>query len=192
MFNTFLRIKLLIPSILVVFLMSCNRDLLSNSTASSTEESESTYIQIDEFSPEEIVDFDNLKVAVGQVIYVPVYSHIYYMNTRQIYNLATTLSVRNTDQNREIIIKTVNYYNTEGQLVQSYLEQGIRLSPLASTDFFVEQSNSKGGAGANFIVEWVAEEAVTEPIIEAVSIGTAGTQGIAFTSSGKVLKKVQE
>jgi hypothetical protein len=42
--------------------------------------------------------------------------------------------------------------------------------------------------GANFIVEWVASTEVSEPIVEAIMIGTDFQQGISFTSPGKVIK----
>jgi hypothetical protein len=59
---------------------------------------------------------------------------------------------------------------------------------MASTDFVVNKSDSSGGAGANFIVEWAADKEVSEPVIEAVMIGTQSTQGISFISPGRVVK----
>jgi len=136
----------------------------------------------------EPVDVTQIEAIASQTVYVPVYSHIYYRNTQQVYNLATTLSVRNTDLENPIIVTSVQYYNTEGKLVNSYLEKALKLPPLGSMDFFVEQSNSTGGSGANFIVEWRSETAVSEPIIEAVMIGVSGTQGLAFTSRGQTIE----
>ncbi|MGK7877533.1 MAG: DUF3124 domain-containing protein [Xenococcaceae cyanobacterium] len=128
-------------------------------------------------------------LAMGQTIYVPVYSHIYYLNHQKEYNLATTLSIRNTDLTHAITIEAVNYYDSDGQLVRQYIEDRdpLLLSPLGSTDFFVGVSDKTGGVGANFLVEWKAGDKVTEPIVEAVMIGTAGTQGISFTSPGRVI-----
>jgi hypothetical protein len=37
-------------------------------------------------------------------------------------------------------------------------------------------------------VEWVAEKEISEPVVEAVMIGTESTQGISFISPGKVIK----
>ncbi|MEB3884827.1 DUF3124 domain-containing protein [Lyngbya sp. CCY1209] len=135
----------------------------------------------------EPVDITQIEAIAGHTVYVPVYSHIYYRNTQQVYNLATTLSVRNTDLENPLIVTAVKYYNTEGNLVNSYLEQALKLPPLGSMDFFVEQSNTRGGSGANFIVEWISETALSEPVIEAVMVGVSGTQGLAFTSRGKTI-----
>ena len=128
----------------------------------------------------------------GQTLYVPVYSHIYYGGTgyggkRQFF-LAVTVSLRNTDPQQAITITSARYYDTEGQLLQEYLTQPLRLGPLVSTSIFIEQQDVRGGSGANFIVEWQAETPVPMPLIEAVMIGTAGTQGLAFTSPSRVLQ----
>ncbi|MEH2372999.1 DUF3124 domain-containing protein [Nostoc sp.] len=139
--------------------------------------------------PNKIVTLDNnLKIAMGQTIYVPVYSHIYHYNRQQIFNLAVTLSIRNTDLVNPIIISSVRYYDSAGKLVKQYLERPIQLDALASTDFFIDTNDSSGGLGANFIVEWVSQTEIAEPIVETVMIGTDFQQGISFTSRGKVIK----
>lgn len=44
------------------------------------------------------VTLESKKILTGQTIYVPVYSYIYHYDTQtQVINLATTLSIRNTD-----------------------------------------------------------------------------------------------
>jgi hypothetical protein len=72
--------------------------------------------------------------------------------------------------------------------MKSYLTQPITLKPMASTRFIVKESDSKGGSGANFLVEWRAETEVNEPIMEGVMIGAAGQQGISFISRGKAIR----
>jgi hypothetical protein len=130
----------------------------------------------------------NFQIARGQTIYVPVYSHIYHHNQQQVFNLAATLSIRNTDLEKPIIITSVRYYDSDGKLVKKHLESPIQLDALASTDFFINKNDTSGGSGANFIVEWVASTEVSEPIVEAIMIGTDFQQGISFISPGKVIK----
>ncbi|TWT73832.1 hypothetical protein Pla123a_37260 [Posidoniimonas polymericola] len=125
----------------------------------------------------------------GQTVYVPAYSHIYHQDGRS-YLLTVTLSVRNTDPEHEIVVTSVHYYNTEGKLVKDHLDQPRRLAPLATAEFLVERDDTSGGSGANFLVEWVAEQPVTEPIVETVMIDTLGQQGISFARVGKPIKKV--
>ena len=140
---------------------------------------------------QQVVTLDEkFKVATGQTIYVPVYSHIYHDDQRQTFNLAATLSIRNTDLTNPIVIASVRYYDSNGSLLRQYLERPIQLAALASTDFFVDATDTSGGLGAKFIVEWVAQTEVSEPVIESVMIGSGFHQGISFISPGKVIKSV--
>ncbi|HEY9691000.1 MAG TPA: DUF3124 domain-containing protein [Oculatellaceae cyanobacterium] len=138
--------------------------------------------------PLKVANIDENKIVIGQTIYVPAYSHIYFENQQQSIDLSATLSIRNTDLNNSIIVTSVRYYDTNGKLVKSYLEKPIALTSLASTDFVVERTDKSGGLGANFIVEWVAEKKVSNPVVEAVMISAANTQGISFISPGRVIK----
>lgn len=128
------------------------------------------------------------KQIMGQTIYVPIYSHIYTRDKSRVINLAATLSIRNTDVQSPIRITAARYYGTHGTLVREYVNKPLRLAPMASTDFVVEEDDTSGGVGANFIVEWDAGIEVTEPVVEAVMISTASQQGISFVSAGRVIK----
>ncbi|OUL17588.1 hypothetical protein BV378_38105 [Nostoc sp. RF31YmG] len=140
-------------------------------------------------SSQQVVTLDkNFQIAMGQTIYVPVYSHIYHNDERKILDLAATLSIRNTDLANPIIITAVRYYDSNGKLIKQYLERPIQLNALASTDFFVNRTDTSGGSGANFIVEWVSQKVISEPIVEAVMIATEFQQGVSFVSPGKVIK----
>ena len=127
---------------------------------------------------------------LGQTVYVPVYSHIFADDRYRDrpFLLTATLSVRNTDPERPFTLKSVDYYDSEGGLLQRYLEAPVTLAPLASTHYIVPESEAKGGAGAKFLIEWQAPAAVSEPIIEAVMIGTKLQQGISFISTGRAIK----
>ena len=127
---------------------------------------------------------------LGQTVYVPVYSHIFADDRYRDrpFLLTATLSVRNTDPERPFTLRRVDYYDSEGGLLQRYLEAPVTLAPLASTHYIVPESEAKGGAGAKFLIEWQAPAAVSEPIIEAVMIGTKLQQGISFISTGRAIK----
>lgn len=127
--------------------------------------------------------------STGQLVYVPVYSHIYQQDRQKTFNLTATLSIRNTDPFRALRVTEVAYYDSDGQLVQHYLEQAVRLDPLSSTSFVVEERDLRGGVGANFLVSWGAGKEVNPPIIEAVMISTSQQQGISFLSVGRVLQE---
>ncbi|MBW4541840.1 MAG: DUF3124 domain-containing protein [Myxacorys chilensis ATA2-1-KO14] len=136
----------------------------------------------------ETVTLNTVKIVAGQTVYVPVYSHVYSPDRNQRLELSVTLSIRNTDRTQRMILTTVNYYNTNGEQIRQYLTQPVELRPLASVDFVINRDDTSGGAGANFIVEWVSERQVSNPVIEALMISTAGNQGISFISDGRVIK----
>lgn len=124
----------------------------------------------------------------GQLIYVPVYSHIYVADGRP-YLLESTLSLRNTDPKHPITINVVDYYDSEGRRLERHLDAPLRLGPLESTAFLVPAPQTTGGAGANFLVEWVAEAATTPPIVECLMAGMSGAHGLSFARSGQVLEE---
>ncbi len=126
-------------------------------------------------------------LSQGQVVYVPVYSHIYYGDYERKLMLTGILSIRNTDPDQAITVTKADYYDSDGKLIRSYVTSPVTLKPLASTRIVVKESDTAGGSGANFLVHWQAKTPVNEPIMEGVMIGTAGQQGISFTSRGKAL-----
>lgn len=135
------------------------------------------------------VALETITVVTGQTVYVPIYSHIYTVDESRRVDLTATLSIRNTDLNHSIVVTSVRYYGTDGNLIKTDLENPGELSPLASADFVVDQADTDGGVGANFIVEWVAETEVSEPVIEAIMIDTISNQGISFVSPGRVIQQ---
>jgi hypothetical protein len=132
----------------------------------------------------------NLQIVTGQTIYVPAYSEVFFGREGDTIDLAVTLAIHNTDLESPIIIQSVRYYDTNGNLVREYVPESVELPPLSTTGFLVEESDSTGGWGANFIVEWVAEEPVYEPVIEAIMITTRSAQGISFVSTGRIMSQI--
>jgi len=125
----------------------------------------------------------------GQTVYVPVYSHIYHGDREIPYYLAVTLSVRNTDPAHSLTILSVDYFDTEGKLLKSFLQGEVSLPPMGSKDYMLKESDRSGGSGANFIVKWRSSAKVTEPIIETIMIRTVSQQGISFTSRGQAIEE---
>lgn len=132
-----------------------------------------------------------LAVSRGQVVFVPAYSHIYQGDRQEAFQLTVTLSVRNTSQTSPIVVRAIRYYNSEGQLVKENPEGSLQLAPLATTEFYIPQQDISGGSGANFIVEWVSDQAeVTAPVVEAVMVSTSFQQGVSFITDGRVIEEI--
>ena len=126
--------------------------------------------------------------GIEQTIYVPAYSHVYYRSGQE-YLLAITLSIRNTSLTDSILVKSVRYYDTKGRLVKKYSKNSLQIPPMVTAEFFVQDEDTSGGSGANFIVEWKTKKGVDEPIVEAIMIGTSSGQGISLISTGRVINK---
>ena len=129
------------------------------------------------------------RLSKGQTLYVPVYSNIFSAPKKIPFNLATILSIRNTDMSNPIQILAADYYDTRGKLVRKFYQQPITLAPLESTDIFIPEDDTAGGTGANFIVRWNSQKEVNVPIIECVMIGMKSGQGISFVSPGREIKE---
>jgi len=127
-------------------------------------------------------------VVASQMLYVPVYSHIYAKGGKP-FLLEATLSVRNSDLSEDLTIASVRYYDTNGNLIKDYLEKPMLLKFLATAEFLVPQTDIEGGSGANFIVEWVSDTKVNQPVIEAVMIGIEGQTSISFVRTGVAIDK---
>jgi hypothetical protein len=60
-----------------------------------------------------------VELSNGQTLHVAVYSHIYWGKRARSYNLACTLSVRNTDMSDPIRLMAVDDYDTQGKFLPS-------------------------------------------------------------------------
>ena len=128
-------------------------------------------------------------LAEGQTIYVPIYSHVFYGDRVASFNLSANLSIRNTDPGNSITVFSVEYYDSYGKLVKSYLKEPKKVNPLSSIRYYVKESDKSGGSGACFLVKWRAGEKVNAPIVEGVMLGTAAGQGLSFISRGQPIKE---
>ena len=131
----------------------------------------------------------SVRLSEGEMVYVPVYSHIYVGIKGNPFDLSISLIIRNTDPNEAITIFAVSYYDSNGRLVRNYLEKPLRLGQMGTADFFVSESDTSGGFGASFLVKWKSTTKVNEPVIEGVMAGTKSGQGISFTSRGKAINE---
>ncbi len=127
--------------------------------------------------------------AGGEMIYVPIYSRIFYEDGKYTLSMAATLSIHNVDPDHSITITRADYYDTQGKLIKKYIAKPQVLTALQTINVVVEKNNSNGGTGANFIVEWQSTENAVSPLVEAVMINASSNLGIAFTTSGRVVRK---
>jgi hypothetical protein len=128
------------------------------------------------------------KLRRGEVIYLPVYSHIFQGDEASKQPLSSTLVIHNVDPTKSMQVTSVRYYDHSGAKIKEYTAQPLTLGPFASANFVVGIGEDRGGVGANFIVEWQADEALASPIVQAIMSGGTGTQGLSFVTQGKVIE----
>ena len=116
--------------------------------------------------------------------YLSVYSEIYQRSDQLTYNLTATVSIRNISSTDSVFILHANYYNTQGELIRTYLNDPVFIQPLETIEIVIGEEDRTGGTGANFIFDWATRSGVHEPLFEAVMISTTGQQGLSFTTQG--------
>lgn len=131
---------------------------------------------------------DSSKLGYFETDYLPVYSDIYHKDGTRRFYLTTTLSIRNTSLIDSAYIISATYYDSYGRILKEYVDSVILLSPLESIEFVVEEKETIGGAGANFIVSWGAPSYSDQLLIQAIMIGTYGQQGISFVTDAKIIE----
>lgn len=133
------------------------------------------------------VKLDTATLKYREIVYVPVYSDIYHHDGTKRFQLTTTISVRNISMKDSAYLLNAVYNDSYGKLLRSFVSRPILLKPLEAIEFVIEDKEDKGGAGASFIVDWGGSRNSGQLFFQSVMIGTAGQQGISFTSNGIVI-----
>ena len=132
-----------------------------------------------------------VKLVKGQTIYVPSYTS--FMGGRApayAFEAKPTIFFHNTDQNHPISIVRLDFYNTDGKLVEKYLQQPLKLNPNSATRVNVKELlKGEEGSGAHFIIQWQADHKVVEPLVQAWFVGAVGTRGYSYTSPVRIIQE---
>jgi hypothetical protein len=176
--------RLILISALCLLTTACSRAPIDSPGSTSRGELPS----ISDRQSSESIPASPQTAEYGQTIYVPVYSHISVGDRGLPFGLAITLTFRNTDAERQVTVLSARYFDDKGRLIKDFAARAQPVGPMGALEFFVEESDVKGGTAASFLVEWISETPVSEPMVEAVMIGTRNQQGVSFTSHGRVLK----
>ncbi|PIE49501.1 MAG: hypothetical protein CSA39_02275 [Flavobacteriales bacterium] len=117
--------------------------------------------------------------------YLAVYSEIFSHSEHTKYGLTAMVSLRNISDKDSVYILSADYYNTSGDLLRRYFQKPIFLRPLETVEIIIDEADSGGGTGANFIFEWKTPKDTPEPFFEGVMNSTMGQQGLSFTTQGR-------
>jgi hypothetical protein len=178
MTQTLMQLRYAIAPVAVFLLMGCNTTPDPNVTV--TGEDELTSLELHR-------ELSSNDKKFEEVVYVPIYSDIYINRLNQKALLSATLSIRNTSLSDSLFVSTIDYYNTEGQLVKNFIKHPIGLAPMATVNYVIEKEDTSGGSGANFIVKLNSDKDIN-PLIEAIMIADNGNKSFAFSVEGYTIE----
>lgn len=130
-------------------------------------------------------------LSAGQTLYLPIYSHLYHGDVHPKTGkpsetlVSTHVSIRNTDPANALKVSSARYYNTEGRLLREFLLQAQTIPPLGTFELYVPRSDSSGGSGANFMIDWKAEKAINPPLIEALHADIREARTLLFVTTAR-------
>lgn len=131
----------------------------------------------------------SLPSYAAQVLYLPIYSHLYHgdldaQGRPQKTLLSVHVSIRNMNLGSPVKVLYANYYDTAGRLIKNYLPEAVVIPPLGTHELFIPRSDTSGGSGANFIIAWEADSSINPPRVEAVHADVQPSRTLTFVTEG--------
>lgn len=120
--------------------------------------------------------------------YLSIYSQIYSLSEHKTHNLTAMVSLRNISDLDTFYVLKAGYYDTHGKLVRTYFNHAIFLAPMETADIIIDEVDTIGGTGSNFLFEWKIPKNCPEPLFEGVMNSTMGQQGLSFTTQAIRIK----
>lgn len=133
-------------------------------------------------------------VSTGQTLYLPIYSHLYHGDVHPKTGkpsetlVSTHVSIRNTDPVAAMKVTSARYYNTAGKLLREFLPKPQTIPPLGTYELYVPRSDSSGGSGANFIIDWSAESRINPPLVEALHADIREARTLLFVTTARAIQ----
>lgn len=162
-------------SLFLISLLSCNNSQKKSSSSSDS-------VQGFDWKSRTIT-LPNDSLELGQS-YLSVYSQIYSETEHKTHNLTVTVSIRNVSEKDSIFILNAKYFDTKGNLINTYFDQPVFIAPMETAEIVIDETNKDGGTGANFLFDWAINRTSNAPMFEAIMISTSGQQGLSFSTQG--------
>jgi len=135
---------------------------------------------------------DPSDLSARGTIYVPAYSRVYgaASGTNRLIEFSTTLRIDNTSATKPLVLDRIEYYDSAGRLVQSYLKEPIAMRPFGTIEVVIPAEDVRGGPASNFLITWSGAGPMAEPMVEAVMIGSQDNTSYSFVSAGRPIRHV--
>jgi len=117
--------------------------------------------------------------------YLSIYSQIFSLTEHKTHNLTVMVSLRNMSDKDTIYVNTAHFYDTHGKLIHDYFKKPIYMAPLETLEIVIDETDTAGGTGGNFIFEWKIPKTGPEPLFEAIMSSTTSQQGLSFITEAK-------
>ena len=125
----------------------------------------------------------------GQLLYLPIYSHIWHGEIRNgepsKTSVSVSVSIRNTDPGKPIQVTSAQYFDTNGRKLKEYVPAPRTIAPMGTHELFIPRNDDTGGSGANFVIAWRSDANVNAPVVEAIHVDLPSARTIAFTTSAR-------
>jgi hypothetical protein len=132
-----------------------------------------------------------VKLVKGQTLYLPVATS--YVTDEYSFNVNATIFIHNADPDHAINIVKMDFYNTSGKLVETYLQQPLKLNPSAGTRLHVKNTvTGEEGTAAHFVIQWQADTKVVEPLVRGLLMGARGTRGYSFDTTPRIVQEIAD
>jgi len=131
------------------------------------------------------------ELSIAGTIYVPVYKSFYqsYGSTRDAYSLTSTACLHNTDPKVAIVVHTIEYYDSDGKLINKLIDVPMTIKPWTSREITLERSTQAEDFGANLIIRWKSGQPVNHPLVEVLMVGQVLNRGVSFLTRGQEIKE---
>lgn len=135
------------------------------------------------------------RLSTGQVLYLPIYSHLYHGEVQPKTGkpsetlVSTHVSIRNTDPKESVKVISARYYNTEGKMLREFVPAPKLIPPLGTLELFVPRTDSSGGSGANFLIDWRSDKPANPPLVEALHADIREARTLVFVTTARPLAK---
>jgi hypothetical protein len=100
------------------------------------------------------VDVDKSILTYQEKIYLPLYSRDYLdLKVRDI-NLLASVYIENKSHFEPIYLMAINHYNSDGDLAGQIINKPVKIYPLESARFILNNQLANGKNGENLIIDW--------------------------------------
>jgi hypothetical protein len=130
------------------------------------------------------------QLANGAIIHLPVFGYVSTLKAGRTLELTATVTIHNTSDQYPIVLLDVQHVDDQGKLQAHLIDEALEISPLGTVRWVIPGRNASLGIAHSLRLEWGSRQAsLSDPIVEAVMIGTQSGQGASFTTEGKIVQR---